>query len=92
MDYRDLNKHTIKNKFPFLLVEDILDELGGCTIFSKIDLGYGYHQLRMAIEDVHKQLLELILGTLNMLSCPFGLSNAPGTFQGLMNYVFQAPS
>lgn len=54
VDHRDLNKHTVKNKFPIPIVEDLLDELGGSKIFSKIDLRTGYHQLRMAEKDVPK--------------------------------------
>lgn len=71
MDYRDLNKHTVKNKFPIPIVEDLLDELGGSKVFSKINLRFVYHQLRMAKEYL-KMLAELTLDILSIWLCHLG--------------------
>jgi hypothetical protein len=88
IDFRQLNKVTMKNKYPLLRIDDLFDQLRGTRIFSKIDLRYGYNQVRIKYGDINKISFIKRYGHYEFIMVPFGLSNALAAFMCLMNGVF----
>ncbi|GKC05260.1 putative reverse transcriptase domain-containing protein, partial [Tanacetum coccineum] len=85
IDCRELNKLTVKNRYPLPRIEDLFDQLQGSSVYSKIDLRSGYHQLRVRDEDIPKIAIRTRYCHYEFQVMPFGLTNAPAVFMDLMN-------
>ncbi|GKF65214.1 putative reverse transcriptase domain-containing protein [Tanacetum coccineum] len=89
IDYQELNKLTVKNRYPLPRVDDLFDQPQGSSFYLKIDLRSGYHQLRVRKEDISKTAFKTRYDHYEFQVMPFGLTNAPAVFMDLMNRVFK---
>ena len=89
IDYKQLNRVTIKNQYPLPRIDDLFDQLRGARVYSKIDLRTGYHHLRIRETNIPKTAFGTRYGHFEFTVMPFGLTNAPATFMDLMHRVFQ---
>jgi len=89
VDYKQLNKMTIKNKYPLPRIDDMMDQLHGSSVFSKIDLQSGYHQILLKADDVQKTAFGSRYGHYEYVVMPFGVTNAPAVFMDYMNRIFR---
>ena len=89
MDYQQLNRTTIKNRYPLSMIDELYDQLREAWVYSKIDLRTGYHQLRVSEADILKTAFRMRYGHFKFTVMPFGLTNAPAAFMNLMHRVFQ---
>ena len=89
VDYRQLNKMTIKNKYPLPRIDDLMDELHGSSVFSKFDLRSGYHQILLKADNVQKTAFKTRYGHFEYVVMPFGVTNAPTVFMDYMNKIFR---
>jgi hypothetical protein len=88
IDYRQLNKITVRDRFPLPHVQDLLDQVSQCTIVTSLDLQSGYNQIRIAASDIEKTAFTTPNGHFQFMVLSFGLTNAPATFQSLMHRLF----